>query len=379
MPERFHGPLPTHAHDHGTSGHYDDHCVPGDRGGTHPELPQARLFPAEMQALPWHQPLNEPVWTDAYEHLRDDDPVIGLYLSGQARALPWWIMKNHHVANLAFDDLPVLVTLCEMCSGSSAFRAELEGHRLMFRLRGQYNGTILLEEDATQTMWSPFTGVGLTGAMRGMALERLPLSQCLWSEWLAMHPTTRVLYGEQTQREGHGSGFSPGSPGFLQSFLGTLLRPVDERLEHNTLVLGVEIGAKARAYPLERLAGIGPVLNDSLSDTEIVVMSRPGTLQALAFHRRLGDRVLTFGSAETGDVYDHETSSVWNAMGEAVSGPLAGTQLVYVNSGVEEWYAFAAYHPDAEIFGPISSVTASSDNRERVQATKSGLSYSFNW
>ena len=180
---------------------------------THEELPQARLFRANELAHSHCQPLNDPVWTDAYGHLRDDDPVLGLYLDRRARALPWWIMKNHHVANLVFDDLPVLVTLCEMCSGASAFRAEVDGRRLAFRLRGQYNATILLEDTSTDSLWSPFTGVALAGAMRGAALERLPLSQCLWSEWLAMHPTTEVLYGEQALREGHGSEFSPGSPG----------------------------------------------------------------------------------------------------------------------------------------------------------------------
>jgi len=268
-------------------------------------------------------------------------------------------MKNHHAANLTFDDLPVLVTLCEVCSGSSAFRAELQGRRLMFKLRGQYNGTILLEEEWTKTMWSPFTGVGLTGEMRGVALERLPLSQCLWSEWLAMHPTSRVVYGEQTEREGHGSEFSPGSPGISPLFATSLVRPLDDRLPHNMLVLGIKNGAKARAYPLEKLATIGPVLNDSLADSEIVVLSRPGTFQALAFDRRVGDRVLVFGRTETGDIYDHETGSLWNVMGEAVSGPLVGTQLRYVNSGVEEWYGFAAHHPDAEIYGATSSARKS--------------------
>jgi len=37
-------------------------------------------------------------------------------------------------------------------------------------------------------------------------------------------------------------------------------------------------------------------------------------------------------------------------MREAVSGPLAGTQLVYLSSGIDEWYTFAACHPDAENF-----------------------------
>lgn len=331
-------------HEHGAQARYD----------THDQLPHAHLFPLDRIAQnSWCQPLSAPVWTDTHDHLRDDDPVLGLYLDRRAWALPWWIMKNHHVANLAFDDLPVLVTLCEMCSGASAFRAEVEGRRLVFALRGQYNATILLDDASTHSLWSPFTGVALAGAMRGAALERLPLSQCLWSEWLAAHPTTAVLYGEQKLREGHGSQFSPGSPGIGPSFHATLVRPVDERLPHNTLVLGVLNGARARAYPLETLARIGPVLNDSLGGAEIVVRCRPGTLQALAFHRRIGDLVLVFGHSETEGVYDEQTRSVWNEMGEAVSGPLAGTQLVYFNSGIEEWYAFAAYHPDAEIFGAI--------------------------
>ena len=236
------------------------------------ELPHARFFKADELAHSWCQPLNEPVWTTAYGHLRDDDPVLGVYLNRQARAMPWWILKNHHVANVAFGDMPVLVTLCEMCSGAAAFRAEAEGRRLNFRLRGQYNGTILLDDTTTHSQWSPFTGVALAGVMRGATLERLPLLQCLWSEWLEMHPTTEVLYGEQALREGHGSQFSPGSAGIGPGFLKSLLRPLDERLPHNTLVLGVENGASARAYPLETLARIGPVLNDSLAGADLVVV-----------------------------------------------------------------------------------------------------------
>lgn len=101
---------------------------------------------------------------------------------------------------------------------------------------------------------------------------------------------------------------------------------------------------------MEALARIGPVLNNSLGGVEMVVRSRPGTLQALAFHRRVGERVLVFGCSETRGVYDQQTGSVWTEMREAVPGPLAGTQLVYLSSGIDEWYTFAACHPDAENF-----------------------------
>ena len=314
------------------------------------ELPLAQLFDARQLEGRWRQPLNDPVWTDARDHLRDDDPVLGLYLDRRAWALPWWIMKEPHVANLTLDEGPVLVTLCVMCSSAAAFRAEVEGNRLVFRLRGKYNGTMLLEDRATQSLWSPFTGVGLAGPMRGAVLTRLPLSQCLWREWVEMHPDTRVLQGAQALRAGRWSEFWPGSPGIPPGMRATLVRPLDGRLPHNTLVLGVESAAQARAYPLQALARIGPVLNDALGGTEIVVRCRPGTLQALAFERRVGDRVLDFVYSEVRGVYDEQTHSAWNEMGEAISGPLAGTQLAYVESGVGEWYEFAAYHPGAEIF-----------------------------
>ena len=317
----------------------------------HCELPQAQLFGEQQLAESWRKPLNDPVWTDAYDHLRDDDPVLGLYLGGAAWALPWWIMKEPHVANLSLDGRPVLVTLCVMCSSAAAFRAEIEGKPLVFRLRGKYNGTVLLEDRSTDSLWSPFTGVALTGTMRGTVLERLPLSQCLWSEWLGMHPKTKVLYAPEALRAGHWSEFSPGSPGIAPGMRVTLVRPLDERLPHNTLILGVANAAKARAYPLQALARVGPVLNDSLGGADIVLRCCPGTLHALAFRRRVGDRILVFGHAETRGVYDEQTGSVWNEMGEAVSGPLAGTRLEYLESGVGEWYEFAASHPDAEIFG----------------------------
>jgi hypothetical protein len=312
----------------------------------------ARMFLYREDQLlhSWRMALNEPVWTDDYGHLRDEDPVLGVYVNREARALPWWIMKNHHVANIDIGEVPVVVTLCEMCSSASAFRAEVGGHRLTFRLRGKYNGTLLLDDMSTRTLWSPIIGVALAGAMQGTALERLPLSQCLWREWRAMHPATLALYGEQSMRLGHGSEYSPGSPSIEAGFLHSLAQPIDERLPHNTLVLGVANRTTARAYPLESLARIGPVLNDVIGGEEIAVRCRPGTLQALAFGRRVDGRVHHFRPSASADVYDEETRSVWNEMGEAISGPLAGTQLPFFNSAIEEWYVFAAYYSHAEIF-----------------------------
>ena len=61
----------------------------------------------------FHDPLSDPTWlpSDGDSHMRPTDPVLGLAFAGGAWALPWWIIKNHHVANLMLGDLPVMAVL----------------------------------------------------------------------------------------------------------------------------------------------------------------------------------------------------------------------------------------------------------------------------
>ena len=316
------------------------------------QVSMARFFaPQILAGHEWCQPLNQPVWSTTAEHMNDDDPVLGIYGDQRAWALPWWIMKNHHVANLILHEQPLLVTLCEMCSGAAAFHACDQGQRYTFRLAGQYNGTILIADDQTNSVWSPFSGHCLAGVSKGVRLQRLPLIQCLWREWQTVQPATQVLYGEQTLRAGHGSEFSPGSPGIDEGFCQTLLQPLDERLPHNTLVLGVEGNGVDVAYPLAALDAVGYLLNVTLPAADLVILHQPGTLQALAFSRRIGDQLLAFEQTADGKIYDQNTGTRWNLMGEAIDGALAGHRLTYLPSGVEEWYVWAAYHPETTIYG----------------------------
>ena len=59
---------------------------------------------------PYMLPLNNPsvVTVDEATHLRPDDLVVGVLVAGRARAYPWWILANHHVANdhLILSDAP---------------------------------------------------------------------------------------------------------------------------------------------------------------------------------------------------------------------------------------------------------------------------------
>ena len=300
-------------------------------------------------------PLQAPTWVPGAQagHMRGEDPVLALQL-GEAYALPWWIMKNHHVANLTLEGEAVLVTLCEACSTGCAFRPVVGGQVLTFVWTGRYRGSILIRDHQTGSLWAPFTGECLEGEHQGVQLEPLPMVQCTWAEWLETCPNTYVPDGKGETRLGHGSGQSPGS--LEESFIGdaALARGgVDDRLAPNTMVLGVDAGSSARAYPLELLSRGPRALEDSVGGEPIAVFSRAGTLLAAAFSRRVGDMLLGF-SARGPDIVDRETGSSWSLLARATGGPLEGTRLNFVRSYVEEWYAWAASHPDTEIYGSVA-------------------------
>ena len=48
---------------------------------------------------------------------------------------------------------------------------------------------------------------------------------------------------------------------------------------------------------------------------------------------------------------DDQTSSTWNVLGEAVSGPLAGAQLEAVPHVDTFWFAWDAFQPDTTVVG----------------------------
>jgi len=313
---------------------------------------QARMRTETGELPHFCYPLVDPRWVAAKDaaHMLADDPVLGLEFGGATWTLPWWIMKNHHIANLELGGRPILVTLCEACSSGAAFDPVIEGRRYTFRLEGLYNGTIMPIDYETGSHWTGFTGTSIEGAMKGKVMERLPLFQCTWREWLELHPDTLVPEGKDESRTGHGEGHFPGGPIVAPRFR-ALLSHIDKRLPHYELVLGVMAGGAARAYPLAALeAHGGRVLNDRVGAADVAIFFRPGTWMAGAYERSVEGRSLTFRS-EGETVLDEQTGSRWEVSGRASAGALAGRQLKYVHSGVEEFHIWGAFHPGTDVFG----------------------------
>jgi thiol-disulfide isomerase/thioredoxin len=319
-------------------------------GAARPERIEDRIRGQAIAAA--HPPMEAPTVLPAARaaHMRADDVVLGVVAGGRARAYPWWVAKNFHAVNDTLGDVPVAVAFCEQCTGAGAFRRELDGRRLSLEAAGVYNGTIILRDRETRTLWAPFSGKALEGRLAGRTLERLPLAMMRWAEWTALHPETDVVWGPQQVRGGHGSWYAPGKWGIVGE-MGATLTAWDARLPENVLVFGVELPAGTRAYRLDDLAS-RRVVNDTVQGTPVAVVFR-GALDAAGFDRRLGGRVLEFQAAP-GDgavMTDRETGTTWSADGVGVAGRLQGRRLARLDGYVVEWHVWAAYNPATGLFG----------------------------
>ena len=300
-------------------------------------------------------PINDPSWLqcDQDHGTQDGDAVVGFASGDSAWALPWWIMKNHHVANLTLAGQPVLIAFCETCAGAAAFTPVLEGDRYNLRLDGIYDGVILLSDFETGSLWSPFTGHSIHGPLKDRQFERRQVIQCTWAEWRTEHPDTLVIAGRGESRKGHGEKFvnpDSQSPSYSRQERTAITR--DRRLPPDQLVLGVVVDGRARAYPLEQLHSVGGVLNDELGETPILCLARPHTWIAAAFERSVDGRLLEFEMSNDGQLIDTATRTRWDNFGQGAEGPLAGQRLAFVPSGLEKWRSWFGPHPGTEVYRP---------------------------
>jgi hypothetical protein len=115
-------------------------------------------------------------------------------------------------------------------------------------------------------------------------------------------------------------------------------------------VVGVVVNGEARAYPLRVLIW-HEIANDTLGRVPVAVTYCPLCNTAIVFDRRVGGRVLDFGTTgrlRNSDLvmYDRQTESWWQQfLGEAIVGELTGTTLRMIPARLESFANFRARAP----------------------------------
>lgn len=122
-------------------------------------------------------------------------------------------------------------------------------------------------------------------------------------------------------------------------------------LADNEPVLAFDVDGDARAYPVQILIW-HEIVNDTVGGEPVAVTYCPLCNSALAYDRRVGERVLTFGTS--GMLYnsalvmwDRQTETLWSHFtGEAIVGELTGTELESRAVSTVAWGEWRDAHPD---------------------------------
>lgn len=127
-------------------------------------------------------------------------------------------------------------------------------------------------------------------------------------------------------------------------------------LEAREPVLALEVNGDARAYPL-RIMTWHELVNGTVGGVPVTVSYCPLCNSAVAYDRRVGERILDFGTSgalfnSALVMYDRQTESLWSHYtGQAIIGHLTGAELDLIPVQTVSFEKFLSSHPDGQVLG----------------------------
>jgi hypothetical protein len=246
---------------------------------------------------------------DEASYLDAEERVLGIAYKGITKAYPIKILNYHEIVNDRFGDVAVAVTFCPLCGTGIGFLADAGGQKRTFGVSGLlYNSDVLMYDRESESLWSQIMAQAVTGPASGARLAPIPILHTTWGNWLARHPESLVLKPPTA----YGRNYNV-SPYLEYAASSKLMFPVthkDRRYPMKSVVLGVKMGGRIKAYPFEELPADSDTVEDKLGEQSIVVK------------------------------YDLPSQTAW----------VLDRSGAEIPSFTAYWFAWVAFHPETEVF-----------------------------
>ena len=127
-------------------------------------------------------------------------------------------------------------------------------------------------------------------------------------------------------------------------------------------VLAIEIDGDARAYPVQILMW-HEIVNDTVGGVPVSVTYCPLCNSAVAYDRRVGDRIVDFGTSgslwnSALVMYDRQTQTLWSHFnGAGIVGELTGVQLETFPVAMVPWGVWRDANPDGLVLSRDTGFT----------------------
>lgn len=296
-------------------------------------------------------------------HLEDDDLIYGLAFKGEVKAYPVNILDWHEVVNDDYSGTKVTITYCPLTGSGIAAIPPVSDERggggiRQFGVSGfLYNNNLIVYDRATDSNWSQMYLRCVNGILRRTPMRVIPLIQTSWKTWKKMFPSSLVM----TENTGFDRNYDIFPYGNYKEVEGLLfpLTVEDRRLFFKELVYGIitdRFNPQAKTYRFSVFNDGARAINDVVHGEAVVVAGMQSADFYISYSRTLRDgTVLTFETKTENpsiypfDLVDNE-GTVWNLLGEAISGPRTGEKLIPTDSYNAYWFAWGAMFPGVPIY-----------------------------
>ncbi len=198
------------------------------------------------------------------DFISDNEPGIAVSKNGIDRFYPFQILVWHEIVNDTFGDDRVLVTYCPLCFSGIVFDPLVEGERVEFGTSGKlWQSNLVMYDRKTDTYWSQVLGEAIRGKLTGESLNVLPSDMTQFGVWKESHPHGEVLSKDTGVNRLYG--YDPyGSQGYYTDNKQIIVpvRHTDDRLDNKTLILGIVIDGKAKAYDPAVIKEAGEIVDE---------------------------------------------------------------------------------------------------------------------
>lgn len=201
-----------------------------------------------------------------------------------------------------------------------------------------------MRDEQTGSWWQQISGEAIQGKMKGQKLTAVDFDEISFAIFKRENPNGRVLKPENGKVEDADWETQVGKMPVRIS------GELDNTLEPRTLVVGVIINGKAKAYPFSAIEKQSPIL-DLVGGKNIIIFLAEDGKSVRVFERELdGKDMEFFRQPHSSQVIDAETGSVWDFSGKAISGELTGKQLTKINSIKDYWFDWTTYNPETQLY-----------------------------
>jgi hypothetical protein len=207
-----------------------------------------------------------------------------------------------------------------------------------------------MRDRETGSWWQQVTGRAIAGELAGSALELMPNDELTFALWKSEAPSGLVL----APVPGHEKDYDKEWEKEVAKYPVPLTFP-GQGLKDRDVILGVEMGGQARAFPFVTVRSESPV-EDKIGGIPVALVTGPDGESVRVFRLQLNGLDIELyrdaqndGQSPEWRLLDSQCNT-WNFAGCASSGPAMGQCLEKVNFLKDYWFDWKNYNPRTTVY-----------------------------